>query len=347
MNHEALNMTNTTDQTTEVTKKVEAEPRPLLLFQKLGATANALVAAAKTKRLNRSLEKREERQQEDSFREEYDRVLKNLGKQQAEDYKRLYKEFKKHKKVLIGGPKNELMRDRLKTYLKEAPERYSYPEVFSEIDMDAIDGLQSESLEKLESLDWVKITDAYGRAYRLRRPYNTILQEIEGRRSVEDRLFPQEQQPTMLEKMSELDKDLVGLISSQLGINSPDVTYGSVDSCGYNVQENTILLDNHYIHSIGVRIAEETGVDSIIWLTVSRIQSIAHELWHAFQNNGSIPKERKDLYAINDRLRVQPEIDYFGYRSQLKEAESYRFEKKVSDILLDQLFSHQSESETT
>ena len=102
MNHEALNMTNTTDQTTEVTKKVETESRPISLFQKLGATANALVAAAKTKRLNRSLEKREERQQEDSFREEYDRVLKNLGKQQAEDYKRLYKEFKKRKKVRIS-----------------------------------------------------------------------------------------------------------------------------------------------------------------------------------------------------------------------------------------------------
>lgn len=145
MNHEALNMTNTTDQTTEVTKKVEAEPRPLLLFQKLGATANALVSKVKMLGLNKSMTPAEKANAMEMQR--HNKEMKQLRK----ELQKTEKLIKRHERLVEN----------------DEATRSQYPEIFKNPDEKAIDDFQAEHLEQLEKEDWGSVMRSYTEAYQL------------------------------------------------------------------------------------------------------------------------------------------------------------------------------------
>ncbi|MBQ2672443.1 hypothetical protein IJH26_00260 [Candidatus Saccharibacteria bacterium] len=64
------------------------------------------------------------------------------------------------------------------------------------------------------------------------------------------------------------------------------------------------------------------------------LNTIAHEMWHAYQAILAIEGDtkRSQLYELNDRCYIAPEESVQGYAKQLMEAEAFRFGDGVERI---------------
>lgn len=275
MNHEALNMTNTTDQTTEVTKKVEAEPRPLLLFQKLGATANALVAKAK------------------EYREE----------------------------------KKEEMHERV---------RNQHPEIFNQINEEAIDALQSGYLEKLKEVDWREVISTYQNAYNIPREMSSQIHLMNEDGNVVN----------ILSKELNIKKELHGYYPE---LDSKENLESSYRTEGLMRKKGRIKLSNTMISIDGFSLMREhddyNKENEFVWKGIARVGTIAHEMWHVFQETDNATPDRNKMYKVNQKHYISGGENPDRYQSQLVEKEANRFENEVEKIIIDQIFPEQKNNE--
>lgn len=270
MNHEALNMPSSTDQSTEITKKPEAEHRPVALFQKLGATANTLVRNLKSIKINKNASAEE--------------II------EAKEIKRHNKEMKQLEKEVSRTEK--LIKKNEKHVENDTKTREKYPEIFSHPDENAIDELQAEHLEHLGKEDWKSVLQSYNEAYRLSNSAESAAQINKIDTHIVDilcrELGIEDKKPT-IKSVDRQDSDEVG---------------------GYLDVDNSISLDESFIRKGAQMLAGDSNYSINLWLPIVRIMTISHETWHAFQHNGEIPEERKKMYEINWKSYTKKSENY-------------------------------------
>ena len=121
--------------------------------------------------------------------------------------------------------------------------------------------------------------------------------------------------------------EVVQYLSSVLGLkNPPDIMYEAKrdNSMGeYSPASNTITL---YCEGDRLDVA-----------TLGDIDTVAHEMWHAYQHQATSNEGGTDLksemYKKNFEAYVTPEEDYHGYRTQLVEAEARMFAQQFTERL--------------